>query len=455
MKVVVIGGGVAGMATAYRLMQGGHQVALYEASPYLGGLVRTFEVGGNRLEAYYHHLFKTDTTIVALIEELGLGERLQWIDSKVGWFANGKIYPFVTPIDLLRFSPVPFIDRIRLGLMAVKLRKHDDWEEFEHITAKEWIEKNVSKKVFEGMWGPMLYGKFGEAYDQVAMAWLWSKIHLRFSSRKGGPLQKERLGYPMGSFAVYLDELERRLRAGGVEVRTGTGVQKILAESGRATGVVLADGSPVAADAVVAAIPSVLFKKMAPLLTPDYQRRLDAVNWQASLCAVMTLDRPLSNIYWMNIGDRSLPFLAIIEHTNFIGPEHYGGNHIVYISNYLKQDHEYLKMTDEELWALFEPGLRKINPRFSPHWVRQRWIFRAPYAQPIITTGYSRNKPDHRTPVEGLYLETMTQIYPQDRGQNYSIRMGEEVARMVVEDYTRRTSTATDTASTSTPNAAA
>jgi protoporphyrinogen oxidase len=446
MKAVIVGGGVAGMTSAYRLMQRGHDVALYEASPYLGGLVRTFEVGGNRLEAYYHHVFSSDTTIVRLIEELGVGDRLKWIESKVGWFADGKIYNFVTPLDLMTFGPVPLIDRVRLGLMAMKLRKRDDFEEFERITAKEWVEQNVSKAAFDGMWGPLLHGKFGAAYDQVAMAWLWSKIHLRMASRKGGPLQKEQLGYLMGSFQVYIDEMERRMRAGGVQIATGAPVERITAENNRATGIVLGDGTHVAADAVIAAVPSVLFKKLAPPLTPDYDRRLTAVQWQGAICAVMTLDQPLSPIYWMNIGDRSMPFLAIVEHTNFVGPEHYGGNHIVYISNYLSQDHEYFQKSDDELWALFEPALKRINPRFSPEWIKQRFVFRAPFAQPIITCNYRDIRPDHRTPVEGLYLETMTQIYPEDRGQNYSIKMGEEVAQMAIDDYDKREST---------PNAAA
>ena len=135
---------------------------------------------------------------------------MRWIDSKVGWFTAGKIYPFVTPLDLVRFSPLPLIDRAKLGMMGLTLRKRDDWEEFEHVTAKGWIEKNVSKNVFDKVWGPLLHGKYGEAYDEIAMAWLWSKIHLRFASRKGGPMQKEQLGYLMGSFALYIEELERR-----------------------------------------------------------------------------------------------------------------------------------------------------------------------------------------------------------------------------------------------------
>ena len=443
MKVCVIGGGVAGMASAYRLMQRGHSVALYEASPYLGGLVRTFEVGGTRLEAFYHHLFSTDTTILGLIDELGFGDRMRWIDSKVGWFTEGKIYPFVTPLDLLRFSPLPLLDRAKLGMMGLTLRKRDDWEEFEHVTAKDWIEKNVSKNVFDKVWGPLLHGKCGEAYDEIAMAWLWSKIHLRFASRKGGPLQKEQLGYLTGSFALYIEELERRLRDGGVDVHTNAPVERITAEGGRASGIVV-NGTSVAADAVVAAVPSSIFKKMAPPLTPDYERRLDAVGWQFALCMVITLKQPLSHIYWMNIADRDMPFLAIVEHTNFVGPENYGGNHIVYISNYLEPGHEYFNLSEEQLWALFEPALQKINPQFGPDWVTGRWLFKGPYAQPIITTEYRDKKPAHRTPIEGLYLENMTQIYPEDRGQNYSIKMGEEVAEMVVADYAVRGSASVD-----------
>lgn len=435
MKVCVVGGGVAGMTTAYRLMQGGHQVALFEASDQLGGLVRTFEVGGTRLESYYHHLFSTDTTIIALIEELGLGDRLKWIESKVGWFDGGKIYPFVTPLDLARFSPLPLVDRVRLGLMGLRLRGREDWAEFEQITCKDWIEKNVSKKVFEKMWGPLLQGKYGDAYDQVAMAWLWSKVHLRFQSRQGS---HERLGYLVGSFFVYIDEMERRMRDGGVDVRANTSVARITSDSNRATGVDLASGEHVAADAVVAAVPSLLFEKMAPPLTDEYARKLDHVEWQGAVCMVITTNRSVSPIYWMNIGDRTMPFLALIEHTNFVGPDHYGGNHILYISNYVRRDHEYFAMDEDQLWSLFEPALRRINPQFSSDWVTQRWLFKAPFAQPIIRLNYSADNPDHRTPVDGLYLETMTQIYPEDRGQNYSIRMGEDVARMVVEDYAKR-----------------
>jgi protoporphyrinogen oxidase len=434
MKVAVVGGGVAGLAAAYRLLGKGHQVSVFEAGPELGGLVRTFDVGGGRLESFYHHLFRSDTTIVRLIDDLGMSERMTWRDSKVGFFQGGRIYDFVTPLDLLRFRALPMLDRVRLGLMAVRLRRQDRWDQFETVTARDWIVKNVSPRVFDVVWGPLLRGKFGEAGDEVSMAWLWSKIHLRFASRRGGPTQKEQLGYLLGSFGTYIDELGRRLREGGVDVRVGTPVQEITVEDGRASGLLLAGGERVAADAVVAAMASHVFERLVPDLPDDYRSKLTSVRWQWALCMILALREPLSHIYWLNVAEQGMPFIAVVEHTNFIEREQYGGRHVLYISNYLRPDHPYFDLSEEQLWELFLPALQRINARFASDWVRERWLFKGPYAQPIVTTGYRRLIPDHRTPIRGLYLATMNQIYPEDRGQNYSIMMGERVAEMAMED---------------------
>ncbi|MCH7578745.1 MAG: FAD-dependent oxidoreductase [Chloroflexi bacterium] len=222
MRVGIIGGGVAGMVAAYRLSQQGHQVGLYEASPFLGGLVRTFDPGGDRLEAFYHHLFSTDTTIIKLIEELGLGDKMTWRTSKVGFYREGKLYDFVTATDLLKYTPAPLLDRVRMGLAALYLRRQADGTRYESITAADWIKRYMGKGAYDTVWGPLLRGKFGDAHDQLAMVWLWSKVHLRFASRKGVS-QTEELGYLLGSFGTYIEELERRLIADeNVEVHTAT-----------------------------------------------------------------------------------------------------------------------------------------------------------------------------------------------------------------------------------------
>jgi protoporphyrinogen oxidase len=445
MKVAIIGGGVAGLSAAYRLLQAGHEVALFEAEAQLGGLVRSFDpttalgegAGGDPLECFYHHLFSTDTTIIGLINELGLGERLVWKDSKVGFFHDGRIWPFVTPLDLLRFKPLPLIDRVRLGLAGLYLRRQDDWHRYESITAWEWIRRYVGQKGLDVVWGPLLRGKFADQAEEVAMAWLWSKIHLRFASRKAGVSQKEQLGYLMGGFGVLVCELERRIREAGARVEVSTPVQRITVEQGRASGIVLHNRQEVAADAVIACLPSERFLSLASDLGGDYERRVRATRWQWALCYVLALKQSLSPIYWLNISDAGTPFIAMIEHTNFIPKERYGGLNLVYLSNYLTPHHPWFDLSDEELDELYLPHLSKFNPSFSRDWIAGRWVFKGPNAQPVIRRHYREDLPDHRTPVPGLYLANMQQIYPEDRGQNYSIRMGEQVARMAMEDSLR------------------
>ena len=433
----IVGGGVAGLTAAYRLLQAGHRVRLFEAGPSLGGLVRTFEVGGEPLERFYHHIFTTDTAVVRLINEVGVNERLIWRPSKVGIFYGDRIYPFVTPLDLLRFTPVSLPDCVRLGLMGLWLRRQRDGARYENITATEWIRRFAGQRNLDVVWGPLLYGKFGEMGDQLVMTWLWNKFHLRFASRSG-PFQKEVLGYLLGSFGGWIEALIERVRALGGELNAGSPVKRIVSEGDRigletATG----GGGPQLFDAVVVTVANKIFQRIAPPLPESYAAKLEGVPYQDATCLVLALKRPLSSTYWLTINDRSVPFLAIVEHTNLIEPERYGGQHVVYVSNYLHKDSPLLRLSIDDIWDLYLPHLKRINPEFDESWVNERWLFHGPDAQPVFTVGASERIPEHRTPVPGLYLANMSQIYPQDRGQNYSILLGETIAEMVTTDLAR------------------
>lgn len=432
MRIGIVGGGVAGLAAAYRLLQKGYEVHLYEAGPSWGGLVRTFEIGGGRIESFYHHLFTTDTTVVRLIEELGFGDSLTWRDSKVGIFYDGRIYNFVTPLDLLRFRPVSLIDRLRLGFMGLYLRRQNEGSRYERVTAKEWISRFAGQRNWDVVWGPLFRGKFGEMADKIACIWFWNKIRLRFSSRRG-PAQKEVLGYLLGSFGVYIDELVERIRGLGGHLHTATPVQRVVTENGRALGLEVGEET-VPFDAVIATVANKVFLRLAPDLPQDYAALCQGITYQDALCLVVALKRPLSHVYWLNINDRSVPFLALIQHTNFIEPEHYGGYHILYVSNYLDKASPVLQMSEEELWALYRPHIQRVNPDFDDSWIVDRWLFKGPDAQPVFTVENAGRVPDHRTPFQGLYLANMSQIYPEDRGQNYSIALGEKVAELVAAD---------------------
>ena len=438
MRVGIIGGGAAGLAAAYELCTQGHYVEVFERAPFLGGQASTFEVGGGLLEKGYHHLFVSDTDMTELVHELGLGHKLAWLESKVGLYHGGTIWNFSTPFDLLRFTPLSLMQRLRVGWWTFVLQKTRDWRKFEGVTARDWLVKYMGRRAYEVIWEPLLRGKFGDFYDQISMTWLWGKIYLRVASRGKG-LQKERLGYPMGSFSEVFDVLAQRIRDLGSQVHISAGVNQVVVDEGVARGMVVElPGAPPETkyyDAIISTTPSYVFTRLVPPFPDDYQDKLVNVQYLSAVLMILVLDRPLTDRYWINIADQELPFVGIIEHTNMIDKSLYGGRHIVYFSNYPSRDSELYQKSAEQLLEDFVPHLRKLNPDFDRSWILEYHHHKVDGAQPIIGPNYSQRIPDHRTPFKRLYLANTTQIYPEDRGTNYSVRMGRRVARMVMEDY--------------------
>ncbi|MQF70194.1 NAD(P)/FAD-dependent oxidoreductase [SAR202 cluster bacterium AD-804-J14_MRT_500m] len=436
MKVGIIGAGVLGLTAAYDLTQKGHEVEVFESSPFLGGQASTFDVGGGRLERGYHHLFRSDKDIVELIHQIGLGSKLRWIESKVGLFYGDKIWNFASPKDLLTFKPLSMKDRIRLGLVTFYLQKTKRWEKFESTTAREWLQKWSGQRAYEVIWEPMLRGKFGRHFDEVSMAWLWGKIYLRVASRDRF-WEREKLGYPIGSFGEVFEILSQKICERGGSVHASTRVKEIQVENGRATGLNLDTASgakTVKCDAILATTPSFIFTKLVPSLPDLYKKKLTNVTYLSAVLVILVLDRQLTSKYWLNIADRSFPFVGIIEQTNFVNPSLYGGKHIVYLTNYPGTDEPLYKMTPEQILETYLPHLSRINPEFDRTWLIDYHYHKVDAAQPIIGINYAEQIPELRTPIKDLYLANTTQIYPEDRGTNYSVRLGRQVARMITGD---------------------
>ena len=443
MRIAVVGAGLCGLVAAHRLSAAGHGVDVYERWPGLGGQAATLDVGdGHRLERYYHHLFSTDRHIAALYEELGLPDELEWRSSSVAYFARGRQWPFVTPLDLLRFGPLPPLARVRMGLAVLALQRGPgDPGPFERVTARAWIERWMGRAAWQAVWGPLLRGKFGERADAIAMVWLQNKLRLRRESAG-----EERLGYPRGSWERLLEELRDRVEGGGGRVLIDRPAARVARDDG--AGFLLtpaapgafraghdprrfpAGGQPERYDAVLATVPNDVFAALVePGLLPEgYRARLDGIEYFTALCLLLELDRRFSPFYWTNVGDPALPFVGLIEHTNLVPPEAYGGRRFLYVANYLPRGHELLGLDAQGVLARYAPGLRAVNPAFDPAWVRQKWLFREPAAQPIVTVGYRERIPPLRTGVPGLVLANTTQIFPEDRGTNYAVRLGEEAA---------------------------
>ena len=437
MRVGIIGGGMAGLAAAYELTKQGHLAEVFEVAPFLGGQASTFEVHGGQLERGYHHLFISDTSITELIHELGLGDKLEWLQSSVGFYHGGKVWDFASPKDLLLFKPLPLLDRIRVGLWTFILQKTKSYQRFESVTAAAWLTSHMGKKGYEVIWEPLLRGKFGDFHDKIGMTWIWNKVTLRVASRKGAG-QVERLGYPMGSFGEVIAVLADRIIQQGGQLHTSSSVAKIVRTGDTTTtlDVQIGNGSSEQReyDAVIATTPSYVFAKLAPQMPDEYAEKLEGINYLSAVLMVLVMDRPFTEKYWMNIADPDMPFVALIEHTNIINKELYGGKHILYISNYPSRDSDMYKMSPDNLMDLFVPHLQKINPDFDRSWVLEYHHHKLDGAQPIVGINYGDGIPDHRTPLKGLYLANTTQIYPEDRGTNYSVRMGVKVAQMVLDD---------------------
>ena len=435
MKVGIIGGGIGGLGAGYELAKAGHHVAIYEKAPFLGGLASTFEVGGGRLERFYHHLFKSDTTIIALLNELGLDKQLIWEQSKTGWFHDGKVYPFSGPLDLLKFKPLGIIDRIRMGLATLYLQRVKNWEKFEHVTAAEYIRKLAGKRNYEVLWEPMLKGKFSHYYDRIGMPWLWSKFATRTKSR--GKNFKESLGYIKGSWGILIDEMENRIKQWGGEVYTDTSVSRIVTEKGRATGLTIVNESGEETerefDLIIATMPSFILPNLVEM--PDeYVSKLRGVEYEGAIAVIWVLKKSLSPIYWLNIGDRDMPFLLVLEQTNLVDPKEYGGKHIIYTADYVARDDRRWNMSTDEIVQEYLQGLKRINPDFEESWIETHYLHKEPAAQPIIEVNYRDRMPTTRTPVGRLWLASMSQVYPEDRGTNYSLRLGIKVAREAIAD---------------------
>ena len=420
LNVGVIGGGALGLSAAYRLARAGARVTVLEREDVVGGLAASFPVGGAHLEKFYHHLFRSDRVITRLIQELGLGDRLIWKQAKTANLVGGRICQ-MDPVRLLTFSALPVSDRIRFFLGMAYLKLQPNYRQFEGQTAVEWVEKWMGKQTYEVVWRPLLESKFGEHYRQIAMPWLWSRVYCRSLS----------LGYLRGGFHQLYVALNERVKSLGGLVLTGQTVERIEAADGERVRVVVG-GAAREFDRVICTLPTRLFMKVTRGLPESYRNQYDWGEFHGAHCVVLSLARRFGDFYWLSVNDPDFPFLVAVDHGNFMPVEDYGGQRLMYLGNYLPISDRRFTMSDQDVLDWYLPFLTKLNPSFDRSWVTDSWVFKAPFAQPIVTVDYHQHIPPHETPIPGLFLANMFQVYPQDRGQNYSIEMAYRVADLAM-----------------------
>lgn len=434
MKIAIIGAGFGGMAAAWDLVRAGHEVTIYEAADHVGGLAAGFREPGWdwSVEKFYHHWFASDDHMLGIIGELGLSDKVIFKRPYTVVYHQGKFYPFDSILSALLFPGLGWgLNKIRFGLVGVYLRLSNNWRALEQTTAVKWMRKWAGDAVYEAMWQPLMQGKFGPYAEEVNMAWLWARLHARTT----------KLGTFEGGFQAFADLFAARLSGLGVEIELNARVKSICPKSevqGQGAGglvIALEDGSEEAFDQGLVTTSPGLMAKLAPDLPENYLQGLLQLKHMGAVVMTLSLKHTISDegYYWYNIPKSAgFPFLALVEHTNFVDAENFNGEHLIYCGDYLELGHEYFSLSEDELLERFIPGIQRINPKFDRSWVKRIWLHKTNYAQPVPLVNHSQNIPAIQTPVPGLYFASMSQVYPWDRGTNFAVEIGRKAAGLML-----------------------
>jgi protoporphyrinogen oxidase len=418
MKIAVIGGGFTGLAAASKLISSGHEVEIFEKDHLPGGLAIGFkdQSWDWQLEKHYHHLFTSDTAILKLARLVN--HQLNFYRPVTATWINQGLFPLDSPLNLLKFPGLPVTDRLRTGIVLAFLKLTPFWRPLENITTETFIRYSMGQKSWQVLWEPLMSQKFGQDSGNISAVWFWARVFKRSPS----------LGYPAGGFQSLAQSIADYISKSGGKIHFGVGV-KSISDSMEVTTQL---GDKCQFDRVICTLPSSLFVKTAPKLPESYRHQQNSLQGIGAVNLVLSLKKSFlpNNIYWLNINVPGTPFLCVVEHTHLISPSHYQNQHLLYVGNYQNQRHNYFNLTADELFKLFLPHLKKINPDFTPGWVRSKWVWKAPFAQPIIPVNYSKYIPDVKTPIKNLFLANIQQVYPWDRGTNYAVELGLKAATL-------------------------
>jgi protoporphyrinogen oxidase len=431
MRIGIIGSGATGLAAAWKLARAKHQVTIFESHNQVGGLSSGFRVSNWdwSLEKFYHHWFIDDHDVLGLIDEIGHSDKVRFSRPKTSYWIDGQIYRSeISPSALL--LPISFLSKIRLGLVGIYLKLTRNWHSLEKKTTHEWLNRYMGQEAYNKLWRPLLIAKFGDYYQNVPMSWLWARLYSR----------SLKLGTFEGGFQAFWEALAEAITKHGAKIRLNTPIQKIDIQNDKPA---LSVGSEtIVFDIVISTTsPESMLRLMPNLANTPYGKQMATLRSIGAICLVLALKQSLltDGTYWLNLPaispDRrtnSFPFLGLVEHTNFVDRTHFGGDHIVYCGDYVPPEHEYFRLSDTELMERFIAALPTVNQSFSSDWVRKHWVFRATYAQPIPELNHSQKIPSLRTSIPNLYWVSMSQVYPWDRGTNYAVQLGRQVAKLVI-----------------------
>ena len=430
MKVGILGGGIMGVSIGYFLSKKGIQVEIFEASPMLGGLAGLLTLDdGTKVDRFYHAILSSDSHMRELCEELGIDDQLRFNETKMGFFYKNEIHSMNNIIEFLRFPPLGWIDRFRLGLTVLYAQFIRNWHRLEGISVEKWLIGLGGKRTYQNIWRPMLKAKFDGGFDDTPATYIWSRL-VRIKSTRKGANQKEEAGHLIGGYISLIHAMAEQIKDAGGKIHLQTPVSKIEIEDNLAIGI-LVDDELIKFDRIVSTLQPPIFQHLISDASNEYRDFIGKTEYLGIICPLLVLDRPLTGYWTLNITDDSIPFTGVIETTSYINPQFVGGHHLVYLPKYTAPGSSLQKMSDEEIKELWLGYLEKMFPDFERHWIRYFIMNRARLVEPLHPVNGTHLIPPVHTPITNLYLATNAQIYPAlTNGESIS-RKAREVSELV------------------------
>ncbi len=422
-----------GICLGYFLSQKGVEVEIFEAAPGLGGLAGPMILeDGTAIDRFYHTILSSDHHLRQLCADLGIDDQLRFRETRTGFLYKGKIYSMNNVIEFLKFPPLRWIDRFRLGITVLYAQFINDWHRLESVSVEKWLVRWGGRRTYENIWLPMLKAKFDGSFDNTPATYIWALL-VRMKSTRSGPSQKEEAGHLIGGYITLIMAMVNKIKASGGRINVKTPISKIVIEDNKALGI-LVDGELHAFDKVVSTLQPPIFPNVIPDASSEYRDSLTQVKYLGVICPIMVLDQPLTGYWILNITDDSIPFTGVIETTTYIDPKYVGGHHLIYLPKYTAPDSPLQKLTDEQVTEIWLHQLELMFPKFDRSWIRFFLVQRARYVEPLHPLNGTNLIPKFRTPIKNLYLASNAQIYPAlTNGESIS-RDAREVAELLIKE---------------------
>lgn len=424
-RTAVIGAGPMGLMVALELLKKGHEVDIYEFDDRIGGMSASFDFDGLRIERYYHFVCGPDEPMFALMREMGIADRLKWVDTKMGYFFQGKLYPWGTPQSLLAFPKLDLITKLRYAAMVMRTKNVKDWRALDKVNVIDWLKGWLGQRGYDVLWKSLFELKFHEFTNSISAAWLGTRIKRVGLSRRD--LFHESLGYVEGGSEVLLERMEARISELGGRIHLRTPIRRVLTRDGKVSGVETPAGE-FAHDRVISTVPIQYVPRLVADLPAPFRRQIDAIDNIAVACVILKLKHQVTPNFWVNINDPDIKIPGIIEYSN-LNP--LGGAHIVYAPFYMPASHPKYREDDADFIGEVTSYLARINPAFQQDWVLSAKVSRYEYAQTVCPPGFYDMLPTMQTPLDGFWMADTSYYYPEDRSICESVRAGKQLAEAV------------------------